>query len=107
MPSTLVLGYDAEDPRCRRLVDWVGARDREGLVVAFPFQNGELVRIAPELAGRIMPGEIHTLDMETRETRLGASAIPGILRRLPAWAWLGPAAGFPWVGRLIFGLARR
>ena len=100
MASTLLLVYDAEDFRCRRLVDWVGSRDRNGLVVTFPYQNGELVRVAPELAGLDFPGAVYSLDLGTREVRSGAGTVPGILKRLPAWSWAqmparsAPVAGF-------------
>ena len=107
MPSTLLLVYDAEDFRGRRLVDWVGARDRDCLVVTFPYLNGELARMAPELAGLPFPGQLYTLDLESREVRSGAAIVPGLLRRLPAWAWAVVPARFPLVAGFLLWLMRR
>jgi hypothetical protein len=106
-PSTLLLVYDAEDFRCRRLVDWVGARDRDGLVVTFPYLNGELARMAPELAGLDFPGMVYTLDLETREVRGGTEIVPGLVRRLPTWAWAQAPAKLPLVAKMVLGLMRR
>ncbi len=107
MPGTLILVYDAEDLRCRHLVDWVGQHDRDGLVVTFPYQNGEVVRLAPELAGLDYRGRIYTLDMETREMRGGTAIVPAILVRLPAWSWASLPARLPLVARLILWMAGR
>ncbi len=107
MAGILLMVYDAEDLRCRRLVDWVGRHDRDGLVVTFPYQNGELVRVAPELAGLEFPGEVYTLDLESRVVRGGAAMAPGLLRRLPRWSWAQVPARIPWVARLIFRIIRR
>ncbi|BDU78630.1 thiol-disulfide oxidoreductase DCC family protein [Mesoterricola sediminis] len=85
MPSPLVLVYDAEDARCRRLADWVARRDREGLVVPFPSQNGEVARVAPELAGRVAPGLLLVLDTGTRQVEAGPRVMGPILARLPGW----------------------
>jgi len=107
MASTLLLVYDAEDFRCRRLVDWVGRRDREGLVVTFPYLNGELVRVAPELAGLEFKGQVYTLDMDSREMRGGAAIVPGILMRLPAWSWAQGPCRIPTVAAVLFRVMRR
>lgn len=88
MPSPLVLVYDAEDARCRRLADWVARRDRDGLVVPFPSQNGEVARVAPELAGRVAPGLLLILDMGTRQVEEGPRVMGPILARLPGWSAL-------------------
>jgi predicted DCC family thiol-disulfide oxidoreductase YuxK len=100
-PATLLLVYDAESPACRGMVDWVQARDSVGLVVAFPFQNAELVRIAPELAGLAFQGEIHGLDTRTREVHQGTAVVPALLRRLPGWRWLAPWAGLPFLTQVM------
>ena len=107
MPSTLLLVYDAEDFRCRRLVDWIGRHDRHGLVVTFPYQNGELVKVAPELAGLEFPGEVYSLDMETREVRGGTGILPGVLHRLPGWSWAQAPARISGVARLLYAMMRR
>ena len=105
MPSILLLVYDAEDARCRRLVDRVGRWDRNGRIVTFPYQNGELVRVAPELAGLDFPGRIYTLDLETRDVDWGRRIVPAILRRLPWGAWI--PAKVPFVAALLHALLLR
>jgi predicted DCC family thiol-disulfide oxidoreductase YuxK len=105
--SPLLLVYDAEDPRCRGVADWVGRHDRDGLVVAFPYQNTQLVTLAPELAGMPFLHQVITLDLETRAVREGRDIVPGILGRLPGWAWFRPVARLPWAAGLVFRLIRR
>ena len=105
MAGTLLLVYDAEDLRCRRLVDWVGRHDRDGLVVTFPYLNGEVVRVAPELAGLDYVGQVYTLDLESREVRSGRAVVAPVLERLPAWGWVPEQV--PFVAGLLFGLMRR
>jgi hypothetical protein len=106
MPSTLLLVYDAEDVRCRRLVDWAVKHDRNGLVVTFPYQNGEVVRIAPELAGLDYLGRVYTLDMESREVRTGLTIVAPLLKRIPGWSWAEVPARLPLVARLLLGVLR-
>lgn len=105
----LLVAYDAESAPCRRFVDWVGARDRNGSIVFFPLQNPELVRLAPELAGRPLHGEVHGIDLGGRQVRSGAALLPWVLARLPSWGWaalalrlpgLGPAAAWLWSRRI-------
>jgi predicted DCC family thiol-disulfide oxidoreductase YuxK len=98
--TSLLIAYDAECSPCCRLVDWVGARDRWGRVVFFPLQNPELVRLAPELAGRPLHGEVHGIDLGRRETWSGPALLPEILGRLPRWRWLAPALHLPGLRQL-------
>ncbi len=84
-PSSLLVAYDAECGPCCRLADWIRSRDRWGLVVFFPLQNPELVRLAPELAGRDLHGEVHGLVLEGRQVRSGPDLLPLALARLPRW----------------------
>jgi predicted DCC family thiol-disulfide oxidoreductase YuxK len=100
-PCPYLLIYDAEDAQCRRLVDWVQRRDRDGRVVAFPFQNPELVRVAPELAGLALDRGIHGFDPRTRTVQDETRALPGLLRLLPRWRWLAPLARLSPVARLF------
>ena len=106
LPATYLLAYDAEHRGCRRLVDWIRRRDRNGLVVAFPFQNAELVRVAPELAGLPQAGEVHGFDTRTREIRSGAGLMASLFRRLPRWRWMAPLATLPPVASMLFALLR-
>lgn len=73
------------------MMDWLRARDTDGLLVFFPLQGKELVLFAPELAGRALHGEIHGLDERTREIWTGGALLPHVLGRLPRWkgvAWI-------------------
>jgi len=98
--APLLIAYDAECALCRRAVDWVQRRDAWGLVIPFPLQNPELVRMAPELAGRPLHLELHGLDTKTREIWAGASLMRPILARLPRWRWLAPVFGVPGLASL-------
>jgi hypothetical protein len=69
-------------------------------VVFFPLQNPELVRLAPELAGRPLHGEVHGIDLGRRETWSGPALLPEILGRLPRWRWLAPALHLPGLRQL-------
>jgi len=86
--APLLVVYDAESPRCRRWVDWVRKRDRQGLIVSFPFQNPELLNIAPELAGRPLHLAIHGLDTRSRRVWAGVTLLPQVWARLPGWRWV-------------------
>ena len=79
------------------MMTWVQLRDRQGLVVAFPLQSPELVRMVPELAGRPLEAEIHGLDLGSRQVWRGAGLLRPLARRLPGWRWLGPLLGLPGV----------
>ena len=107
LPAPYLLAYDAEDGGCRRLVDWIQRRDSSGLVVSFPFQNAELVHVAPELAGLTQAGQVHGCDTRTRILRSGARMLPSLLSRLPGWGWLAPLAGIPGVSSLVYAFLRR
>lgn len=103
----LLVAYDAECGPCRRLVDWAGARDRHGRLVFFPLQNPELVRLAPELAGRDLHGDVHGLELGAGRVWSGADLLPRILDRLPGWAWAGLALRLPGVGAMAARSWRR
>jgi len=107
LPSPYLLIYDAEDGECRRLVDWIQKRDRSGLVVAFPFQNTELLHVAPELAGLILDRGLHGFDPRTRTVHAGAALLPSLLPHLQGWRWLAWLARVPLMGRVIFAVMRR
>jgi hypothetical protein len=76
-------------------------------VVAFPFQNSELVRVAPELAGLDLDGEVHGFDTRSRHIDRGAQMLPDLLGRLPRWSWLAPLMALPVAARLFYALLRR
>jgi len=69
--------------------------------------GGELVRVAPELAGLDFPGAVYSLDLGTREVRSGAAIAPGVLRRLPAWSWAQVPARSALVAGFFYWLFRR
>jgi predicted DCC family thiol-disulfide oxidoreductase YuxK len=93
--------YDAESARNRRWVDWIRKRDQLGLIVSFPFQNPELVRIAPELAGRPLHLEVHGLDTGTRRVWVGDRLVPQIWARLPGWQWVKFLTWMPGLRKII------
>lgn len=99
-PGPILLAYDGECSLCRRMVDWVQRRDRWGLVVAFPYQNSELVQVAPELAGRPLHLEIHGVELSSRRVFVGSELVPHLLRRLPRWWLLAPFLRIPGISRL-------
>jgi len=99
--APLLVVYDAESVRCRRWVDWVRKRDSLGLIVTFPFQNPELARIAPELAGRPLHVDLHGLDTGTRQVWVGERLLPEVWARLPRWRWVIFLTWIPWLKALI------
>jgi len=88
-------------------VDWTQRRDRDGVVVAFPFQNAELVRVAPELAGLPQAGEVHGYDTRSREIRSGPLMMPSLLERLPGWRWVAPLAFLRPIASMFYAYLRR
>ena len=88
-------------------MDWIQRRDRSGLVVSFPFQNAELVLVAPELAGLPQAGQVYGFDTRTRTLRNGARLLPCLFSRLPGWGWLGPLARVPGLSGLLYSFLRR
>lgn len=91
----LILAYDAECSPCLRWMERLRNHDCHGLLVFFPLQNPELVRIAPELAGRDLYGEIHGLEEGTRRVFTGGDLAAAVLARLPGWRWLSPLLRLP------------
>jgi hypothetical protein len=102
-----LLVYDAERASGRRLADWVAARDPLGRVVAIPCQNGNLLDLAPELAGRPLERALHGFDLGTRAVHRGSDLLPHLLSRLPGWRWLAPLARIPWLAALLMGRLAR
>ncbi|HET8714220.1 MAG TPA: DCC1-like thiol-disulfide oxidoreductase family protein [Holophagaceae bacterium] len=100
MPKApLLVAYDGECSLCRKKADWLQRRDAHGLLVLFPVQHPELARLAPELAGRPLLGELHGLDLATRRVLKGAELLPELLGRLPGWRLLAPALRIPALAR--------
>lgn len=97
----LLVAYDAECSLCAKRAEALRARDRRGLLVLFPLQHPELARMAPELAGRRLHGELHGLDLETRRVWTGASLLPELAARLPRWAWAAPLLRIPGIARAV------
>lgn len=107
LPSPYLLVYDGEDDQCQGLVDWIQKRDRSGLVVAFPFQNTELLHVAPELAGMALDRGVHGFDPRTRAVHSGPRLLPCVLGHLPGWRWVAPLARIPFVSRLLYAIIWR
>lgn len=76
-------------------------------MVSFPFQNAELVHVAPELAGLPQAGAVFGFDTRARTVRGGARLLPSLFRRLPGWRWLAPLAALPPVAALVYAYLRR
>jgi len=107
LPAPYILAYDAEHAGCRRLVDWIQRRDRSGMVVSFPFDNAELLQVAPELAGLPQSGAVHGFDTRTRIIRSGARMLASLFQRLPGWRWLAPLVSLPPVSALLYAYLHR
>lgn len=101
--APLLVVYDAENPHCRRRIDWIRRRDRLGLIVAFPWQNPELPRIAPELAGRPLHLLPHGLDTRTREVWAGQALMPHLWARVSGLRWVTFLVKIPVISRLFYG----
>ena len=94
-PSPLLLAYDGECSLCCKSADWLRVRDHQGLIHLFPLQHPELVKMAPELAGRALHGELHGLDLGTRQVWTGSALLAPLARRLPRWRWASPLLALP------------
>ena len=99
--TRLLVAYDGECHTCRKKADWVRERDAWGLVEVFPLQHPDLVQIAPELAGRLLHGELHGLDLRTRAVYRGPSLLPELLSRLPRWRVVAPLLRLPGLAQFI------
>jgi predicted DCC family thiol-disulfide oxidoreductase YuxK len=95
-PAILILAYDGECSRCCRFVDWIQKQDRWGLVIPFPIQNPELVRMAPELAGHPVDLALHGAETDSRLVTSGRELAREIARRLPGWSLLVWAMPLLW-----------
>lgn len=100
-PGPLLLAYDAECGLCVKRAEGLRARDRAGNLVLFPFQHPELIRMAPELAGRRLHGELHGMDLATRQVWSGPALLPELAARLPRWAWAAPLLRLPGVAKAV------
>ena len=104
-----LLVYDAEDAGCRRLVDWVQRRDDQGLVVSFPFQNAELLNVAPEFAGLWLDGQVLGFDTRIRRIDAGPELVPELYQRLSGWRryLVAPLTRLRPLARLLYAAMRR
>lgn len=99
--APLLVAYDGECHHCRKKADWVRERDAWGLIEVFPLQHPDLVRIAPELAGRQLHGELHGMDLRSRQVYRGPALLPELLSRLPRWRVVAPLLRLPGLARLV------
>lgn len=99
----LLIAYDGECSLCIRRADWLKRQDTQAQLMLFPLQHPELVRMAPELAGRKLHGQVHGMDLTTREVFIAEELLRPLLKALPRWAWLTPFLLIPglrpWIGR--------
>lgn len=101
MPAPLLIAYDASCSLCCRATLWLARRDKLGLLHLVPLRDPDLLKLAPELAGRPLEREIHGLDLATREVWAGANLLRPIARRLPRWRWVAPLLAIPGLPRLL------
>jgi hypothetical protein len=64
------------------------SRDAGGLIVFFPIQNPELLRMAPELGGLPINETIFGVDSATRRIYSGGAMWLQMAQRLPRWSCL-------------------
>ena len=102
----LLVAYDAECPHCRSVVDWAAARDGRGLIVFFPIQNQELLRMAPELGGLPLSETIYGVDASTRRVFSAGTLWLQMAIRLPRWWLFGHIFSLPGL-RALTGVAYR
>lgn len=97
-----ILVFDGECGFCRRSVEWIRDRDRDGRIEPVPFQSD---RVGPEFRGVRRQAFEHAMHLFSPEGRgwSGARAGEQILRLLPRWRWVAPLFGIPGVR----GLAER
>ncbi len=84
----LLIAYDGECSLCIRRADWLKRQDSRAQLMLFPIQHPQLVRVAPELAGRSLHGQIHGMDLDTREVFIAGDLLEPLLNVLPRWSWL-------------------
>jgi predicted DCC family thiol-disulfide oxidoreductase YuxK len=91
----LLVAYDPECPHCRAIADWARARDASGLMVFFPIQNHELLRMAPELGGLPLSETIYGVDASTRRVFSAGGLWLQMALRMPGWRLLGLVFSLP------------
>ncbi len=98
----LLIAYDGECSLCIRRADWLKRQDTQAQLMLFPLQHPELVRIAPELAGRTLHGQVHGMDLTTREVFIAGELLSPLVKALPRWSWLSLFFVIPglrtWIG---------
>lgn len=105
--------YDGDCKVCRRSVEWLRERDREGLLEPVPYQDPGIPERFPQLpADRFQ--EALQLIGPGGERREGARAVARILTLLPRWRPLGFLMDVPgirgvagWVYRRVAASRRR
>ncbi len=79
--------YDDLCSFCRRFLDWVARRDKEGLIEPVGFRDPRLPQITPSLTGEKLFGSMH-LVFPDGKILSGHRAMPKLLGLLPGLAWL-------------------
>lgn len=88
--------FDGECGICRRSVDWIRLRDRDGRVEAIPFQDPAVPERFPEIPPERFTQAMQLVSPLGRRWE-GARAAEELLRLLPRWRGLAPFFRIPLV----------
>lgn len=87
MPATIV--YDDGCAFCRRVVDWVAARDVHARFIALACRSPERAARFPWMGEARCLGAVQLVDEAGRTAEEAEVAVGRILQGLPRWGWLG------------------
>ena len=95
MPPKLLI-YDGECPMCLRARDWIQARAEPGSIELMPCQSESRPKRAPQVDHEQCMRAMQLVEPDGR-VHSGAYALPGVLRELPGYRWLGALLSIPGV----------
>lgn len=101
-----ILVFDGECGFCRRSVDWILERDREGRIQPVPFQSERVDREFRGISRSAFERAMHLFSPKGGVWS-GARAGEQILRLLPRWRWIAPFFRIPgvlWVAERVYRL---
>jgi predicted DCC family thiol-disulfide oxidoreductase YuxK len=101
--------YDGECGICRRSIQWIRNRDREGRIRAIAYQEPGVSREFPEITRDELERAMQLVSPEGRRWE-GADAVEQVVRLLPVWKGLTPLFWIPGVrivARRVYGWVAR